>query len=206
MRKATKAVATWFGLAAGLAGLEHGYFEVLQGNIRPESLFFPSMGPPCDPEKVWNACEPALSVLPNFLISGMLTILISLGIIIWAVGFIQRKRGGMVLILLSIALLFLGGGIFPPLIGILGGVAGTKINRPLMSHPGKITHGVAKLWPWPLVILMVWLGGQFVVGYLANDFLASSMGFGLLLIMSLLPLSVVTAYAKDAVTLQATQR
>ena len=56
MRKATKTVATWFGILAGAAGLEHGYFEILQGNMRPTSLMFASMGPPCVPEKIWNAC------------------------------------------------------------------------------------------------------------------------------------------------------
>jgi hypothetical protein len=30
MRRATKTVATWLGIAAGLAGLEHDCFEILQ--------------------------------------------------------------------------------------------------------------------------------------------------------------------------------
>jgi hypothetical protein len=206
MRNATKAVATWFGVAAGLAALEHGYFEILQGNTRPASLFFPSMGPPCDPETVWNACEPAMSILPNFLLTGILSMLIGLVMIIWSAGFLQRRGGGWVLILLSIALLLFGGGIFPPLIGVIGGGAGTKINKPVTRRPGPITHWAARLWPWPLVILMAWLLGQFVVGYLANDFLARAMGFGLLLIVLLLPLSVYVAFAHDAVRLQATGR
>jgi hypothetical protein len=197
MRRATKAVATWFGVAAGLAGLEHGYFEIMQGTTRPGGLFFPSMGPPCDPETAWNACEPALSILPSFLVTGLLALLVSLAMIVWSAGFVQSKYGGMVLILLSIALLLFGGGIFPPLIGIIGGAAGTKINKPLKVKPGRMTRWAAKLWPWPLVILMVWLLGQFVVGYLANDFLAGIMGFGLLLILLCLPLSAYTAYASD---------
>jgi hypothetical protein len=41
------------------------------------------------------------------------------------------KLGGSILILLSVALLLFGGGIFPPLIGVIGGVAGTRINKPL---------------------------------------------------------------------------
>jgi hypothetical protein len=44
MRKATKTVATWFGVTAGLAALEHGYFEILQGNVRPSGVMFPSWG------------------------------------------------------------------------------------------------------------------------------------------------------------------
>jgi len=65
MRKATKTVATWFGVAAGIAGLEHGYFEILQGNTKPEGLMIFSMGPPCDPEAIWNRCEPAMTVIPD---------------------------------------------------------------------------------------------------------------------------------------------
>ena len=140
MRKATKTVAMWFGIAAGIAGLEHGYFEILQGSTPPASLAFPSMGPPCDPEVIWNACEPAMSILPNFLLTGILAMLIGLALIVWSAAFVQRKHGGLVLILLSIALLLFGGGFFPPLIGIIGGVAGTRINQPISGKPGRVTR------------------------------------------------------------------
>ncbi len=82
MRKATKTVATWFGIVAGIAGLEHGYFEILQGNARPEGLMIASMGPPCVAEEVWNACEPAMTILPNFLVTGILAVILSLIILI----------------------------------------------------------------------------------------------------------------------------
>ena len=197
MRKATKTVAMWFGIAAGIAGLEHGYFEILQGNTRPASLAFPSMGLPCDPAVIWNACEPAMSILPNFLLTGALAMLLGLTMIVWSAAFVQRKHGGLVLILLSMALLLFGGGFFPPLIGIIGGAAGTRINRPVSGNPGRVTRFAAKLWPWPLVVLMVWLLGQFPVGHFFNDFLKGIMGFGLLLILAMLPLSVYAAYAHD---------
>ena len=67
MRSATKTVATWLGILAGIAGLEHGYFETLQGNTPAAGLMFPSWGTDiCDPAKLWHACEPAMSLLPNF--------------------------------------------------------------------------------------------------------------------------------------------
>lgn len=198
MRKSTKAVATWMGLVAGLAGLEHGYFEILQGSTQPASVAFPSWGPPCDPEKIWHACEPAMSILPNFLITGVLAMLLSLAVIIWSVAFVQRKHGGLTLILLSIALLLFGGGFFPPLISLIGGAAGTQINRPLTGQPGSLTCFAAKLWPWPLVILMTWLLAQFPVGFFFNDFLTSIMAYGLVLIVTMLPLSVHVGYAHDA--------
>jgi hypothetical protein len=198
MRKATKTVAMWLGIAAGIAGLEHGYYEILQGSTRPESLMIVSMGPPCVPEEIWNTCEPAMTVIPNFLMTGILTVMIGLVTIVWSVAFIQRKHGGLGLMLLSMGLLLFGGGLFPPLIGLIGGAAGTQINKPLTRKPAGLTRFAAKLWPWPLVIFMVWVWGQFLVGYFFNDFLKSIMYFGLLLILTMLPLSVYTAYAHDA--------
>ena len=198
MRNATKTAATWLGVVAGIAGLEHGYFEFLHGNVPPPSLMFPSMGHPCDPDVIWNACEPALTILPNLQAAGLLTILLGILIIIWSVFFIQSRHGGLVLIVLSILLLLAGGGIFPPLIGILGGAAGTQIHKPLPEKPpGRLPRLGAKLWPWPLVILMIWLLGQFPVGHFFNEFLKGIMGFGMLLILTMLPLSVYSAYAAD---------
>ena len=63
MRTATKTVAISFGMLAGLAGLEHGYFEILQGNTRPAAWMFPSMGPPCVAEEIWHAVMDMAQVL-----------------------------------------------------------------------------------------------------------------------------------------------
>jgi len=203
MRKATKIVAMWLGITAGLAALEHGYFEILQGNVRPAGVMFPSWGAEvCDPARAWHACEPAMSLLPNFLVMGILTILLSLAVFAWSGWFIQRKQGGLVLILLAIALLLVGGGFFPPVIALVGGLAGSQINRPLNGLPSGFTRFAAKLWPWPLVIYLVWTVGQFPFGYFFNDFLKSIMGFGLLVILGSLPLSIYTAYAHDFVEAQ----
>ena len=205
MRNATRIAAAAFGVLAGLAGLEHGYFEFLQGGAHPANWMFPSMGPPCAPEIVWNACEPAMTILPDLRIAGIATVLLGLAIIAWSIGFVQRKYGGVGLILLSIVLLLCGGGFFPPLIGIVGGAAGIWINKPLKGRPGKITRFLACLWPWPLVVLVTWLLGQFPLGAFNNNFLKSVIGFGLLLILVLLPFSVFTARALDAVEIGETR-
>jgi NADPH:quinone reductase len=42
VRKATRTIAVSLGIVAGIAGLEHGYFEILQGSTRPASLAFPA--------------------------------------------------------------------------------------------------------------------------------------------------------------------
>ena len=198
MRQATKTVAGWFGVLAGFAGLEHGYFEIQQGNTSPAGIMFASMGSPCVPERSWSACEPAMSLIPNFLITGVVTVLLGVLILIWAGAFVQRTHGGAVLIGLSVVLLLLGGGFFPPLFGVLGGLAGTRISQPLSRRTiSNSLRFAATLWPWPLVILVTWSLGQFPVGYVANDFLQSIMGFGLLVILGTLVLSLYSAYAHD---------
>lgn len=191
MRNATKTVARWFGVIAGLAGIEHGYFEILQGDKVPESILIESIGPPCVAEEIWNACEPAMTILPNFLITGILAVIVGLLILIWSLAFIQRKHGGLILIILSLVLLLFGGGLFPPLIGIIGGIAGTKINKTLTgASSNRVMPLAAKLWPWPLVVFLVWILGQWIVGYFFNDYLRQNMVYGVPLILVMLPLSV----------------
>lgn len=58
---------------------------------------------------------------------------------------------------------------------------------------------MAKLWPWSLVIFVVWTLGQIPFGYFFNDLLKSIMFFGVGLILAMLPVSVYTAYAHDVV-------
>jgi hypothetical protein len=197
MRKATRVVASLFGLFAGFGGPEHGYFEILQGNVRPEGLMIASMGPPCDPETVWNLCEPAMTVVPSFLITGILATVVGVITMIWSAAFIHRKHGGLVLMLLSIALLLVGGGLFPPVIGFVAGVVATRINVPVTRQPGRVLSFLARWWPWPLVAFFVWAFGQFVVGYFFNDLLMQSSFLVPLLIVGLLVLSIFTGHAYD---------
>lgn len=200
MRKATRVVATWLGIVAGIAGLEHGYFEILHGNTRPAGLMFASMGPPCAPETAWHACEPAVTILPNFLITGILALVLGVIILIWSAAFVQRKYGGAVLMLLSVVLLLFGGGVIPPVMGLIGGAAGTRINKPLPGKPaGGLLRFAARLWPWPLVLFLIWALGQWPVGYFFNDLLKGSMGFVLPVVLITLPLSVYSAYGRDRI-------
>jgi len=142
-----------------------------------------------------------VTVIPSLLLAGILTVIVGFAVLVWAAAFVQRRKGGLVLILLSIVLLLVGGGVFPPLIGIIGGVAGIKINAPVerqsKDRPGSFLRFLAKLWPWLLVIFLVWILGQWIVGYFFNEFLQKNAYLSLLLIIILLPLSLLTAYAYD---------
>lgn len=202
MRKAIRIVASALVFFAGFGGPEHGYFEILQGHVKPESLMIAAMGPPCDPERVWNLCEPAMTVVPSFLITGLLATLLGILTMVWAAAFVHKKQGGLVLILLSVALLLVGGGLFPPVIGIVGGIVATRIHVPVKERParrsGRLLRFFAGLWPWPLGVFYLWLFGQFVIGHFFNEFLIES---GFLIpstILGLMVLSIVSGSARDA--------
>ena len=90
---AARVVATAFGIGAGLFGLEHGFFETQQGNIAPSGLVISAIGPPCEPASAWHACEPALTLVPSFLVTGVLAMVVAVVVLIWAAAFVQRDHG-----------------------------------------------------------------------------------------------------------------
>jgi hypothetical protein len=201
MRNATRMTASVLGLTAGGAGVEHGIFEILQGNTRPEGLLIPSIGPPCMPELSWNQCEPAMTIIPSFLITGILAVIFGVVVMIWSAFFLQRKRGDLVLILLCFPLLLFGGGLLPPLIGMIAGALGTRINKPLSAEGSLRSDGLlwflAVLWPWSLALYVLWVLGQFVIGHFFNDWLLANGYLIIVMVLGTLLLAVVSAYAHD---------
>jgi MFS family permease len=200
VRKATRITAVVLGLTAGGAGVEHGVFEILQGNARPEGIMIASMGPPCVPESSWNACEPAMTVIPNFLITGVLAVMLGVAVIIWSAGFVHKRAGGLVLIGLSFLLLLFGGGIFPPVIGMVAGALGTRINR-LVRTDGRggagLSQFLAALWPWSLALYVGWILGQWVIGHFFNDWLLENGLFIIVMVLATLALTTITTGARD---------
>ena len=160
MRSATQVTVSTFGVMMGLAGIEHGIGEILQGNIAPSGIMFPSWPGSAFFRSV--AGEPAMTIVPNLLVTGILAILVSLIYLVWATRFVQRKHGGLVLILLSIVMLLVGGGIFPP------------DHRHLHRRPRDqdqyavdqwrtqpavgLRPFLGKVWPWSFVVCVIgWL-------------------------------------------------
>jgi len=125
MRTLSKArvAASALGIFAGLGGASHGPGEMLQGNNAPSSLVIEAW-----PELTALAGEPAMTIIPSFLVAGILTVIVGLIVAVWAARFVQRRNGGLVLILLSILMLLVGGGLFPPVFGVAAGLIGTRIK------------------------------------------------------------------------------
>jgi hypothetical protein len=198
---ATRAVASLFGVFAGLIGLEHGYFETLQGNVAPGSIMINAMGPPCQANQMWHACEPAMTIMPTFFVAGVLAIIVSLIVILWAAAFVQRKYGGPVLMLLSLVLLLVGGGFIPPVLGIIAGVVATRINAPFTWWRAHLSlHSrrfLATLWPWSLIAFVLWLAGEWILGYFFNEYLLNLGLITLFFTLGLVLLTVLTGFAYD---------
>jgi hypothetical protein len=150
MKNATRLYVSTFGTIMALAGIEHGIGEILQGNVAPSSVMIQSW-----PESEFFLSlsgEPAMTVIPNLLAAGILTVIASLALLIWSILFVHRKNGGWVMILLSLAMLLVGGGIFPPIFGILIGATAIRMNKPGSSPSNygaeKSRRLLATLWPW----------------------------------------------------------
>ena len=142
MRSATTVTVATFGTMAALAGLEHGVGEVRQGDAGAPGTVFPSW-----PDSEWFAVlggEPAMSVVPDRLITGTLAIAVSVIFWVWAVRFADTRHGGLVLALLSVLWLLVGGGFGPPLLGLILGAAASRIGRPLTSSRAHVLAGTRR--------------------------------------------------------------
>lgn len=160
MNRATRATVATFGALAGLVGIEHGIGALLQGNKAPGAIVFQSW-PATAAFRILDG-EPAMTLIPNLVASGVLAIFFSLLFFLSSVLFAQRKHGGLVLILLAFAMLLVGAGFGPPLLGLIMGIVATRINAPLtwwQTHLGTgPRHLLARLWPWSLgACLLAWL-------------------------------------------------
>lgn len=173
---AARIVASTFGVLAGLGGLTHGVGEMLQGNIPSNGMFIDSWTQ--GPIATHMGGDPAMTIVPNLLITGGLAIIVSLATVAWAAAFVQRKHGGAVLILLSIAMLLVGGGFGSPIIGTLAGIAGTSINAPLTwwrtRLAGNAGRFLAQLWPW--VFGVAFINGVFL--FVGAIILVYAFGWG----------------------------
>jgi hypothetical protein len=207
LTNATRVTVTTFGTLAGLAGIEHGIGEVLQGNAAPSGVMILSW-----PESgVFDLLsgEPAMTIVPNLLVSGILAILVSLVFLVWAIMFVQRRNGGLILILLSAVMLLVGGGFGPPILGIIVGTAATRIDAPPVwwrTHlPGGSLSILAKMWPWLLVASVIaWLSvlpGTVLLEYFFGvsdlDIIVPILEFNILCAFGLLLLTIFTGFAYD---------
>lgn len=125
----------------------------MQGNKAPEGIWIASW-----PESEFfriQAGEPALTLIPNLMISGILSSIFSLIYLITATRYAHRKYGALALLGLATLMLAVGGGLFPPVLGLITGGIATRISHPIRMRHSRIMAGMQgffrKLWPGSVV-------------------------------------------------------
>ena len=153
MNRATRLIVATLGVLGGIGGIDHGFFETLHGNAPTNGLFIQSIG---EANRLWvYGTEDAFTLVPNFLITGLLAIGLSIAIMVWAVGFVHRKNGPLIFTLLFVLLFLAGGGVAQVVFFAVICAASTRINAPLTwwrrALPENSQQAISGLWPAALV-------------------------------------------------------
>jgi len=208
VNKATRINVATLGTIFGISGMSHGFFETLQGNVPTRGLFIFAIG---EAQKMWpHGNEPAFTIIPNFLLTGIAAMIVGLSIIIWSLGFVHKKNGPTAFILLFILLLIVGGGVAQVLFFPFIWLVSTRINQPLTWWrkvlPIKFQELFARAWPWFLVVSATLLVCALIIattGFVpaVNDpeVALSIMLFCLGMEALALPLTFVAGFAHDIV-------
>jgi hypothetical protein len=152
--RATRVIASTAGVLCGISGLEHGFFETLQGSTAPNALLISAIGPA---QRFWpGGAETALTIVPNFLVTGILAMIASLMVILWSAAFIQRKHGALIFLALSLVQFLVGGGFAQILLVPIIAAGATQINGSLnwvrRIFPLSVRRVLAKSWyEYPMV-------------------------------------------------------
>ncbi len=206
MNNAIRVTVATLGVCFGISGMSHGFFEALQGNTPTGGMFISAIG---EAQRMWpHGNEPAFTLIPNFLITGIAAMLVGLAIIVWSLGFLHKKHGPTILLLLFVLLLLVGGGIaqilFFPWIWLIS----TRINKPLFWWrkilPGKIQMPLGRLWLWCLIIssaLLVFILQIAITGFVPalndHETVLSVMLICLVVEAVVLPLTFISGFAHD---------
>jgi hypothetical protein len=146
-----------------------------------------------------------LTIIPNFLLTGILAVIFGILVTAWAAAFVQRKYGARVLFLLSIILFLVGGGLAPIILTVLAAATATRIGKPLtwwrVHLPHSIGSALARMWLWSVIAFVLVFWGTVAIQIFGLPFGADiTTGFvtvlGVVLVV-LIPLTVVVGLAAD---------
>ena len=152
---ATRVIAATIGVFFGLfSGVNHGFFELLQGNTPTNGLLIHAIG---ESQRFWSlGTEDAFTVLPNFLLTGIVSMIVGFAIVIWSIWFLQTKHGTTIFLGLFILSFLVGGGIGQVAFFLPAWAFATRIDKPLTWWRKVLPRGswslLSKLWA-PLLVL-----------------------------------------------------
>ena len=206
MNKTIRAITAVIGVLFAISGMNHGIFEVMQGNTPTSGYFIQSIG---EDMQMWEyGTQDALTIMPTFLSAGIATVIVSVAIMIWSIWFLDTHHGASIFLLLFIALFLVGGGVAQVIFFLLAWSFATRINQSLswwqalLSKP--VRKSLSKIWRWALLFgtIVILLGLAIATfGYLPSiddaDLLLSILGMLILSGFGLFLLSFIAGIAND---------
>jgi len=206
MNKATKTNVAVLGTIFGISGISHGFFEMLQGNIPTDGLFISAIG---EGQKRWvHGDEPAFTLIPNFLVTGIAAMLVGFVIVMWSIFFVHKKFGATIFLLLFILLLLAGGGVAQVIFFPFLWLVATRVNRPLgwwkKVLSVRLQTILSGIWIWclmtssvPLIFALEIAITGFVPGISNPETVLSVMLGCLVIVLIAIPMTFISGFAYD---------
>jgi hypothetical protein len=152
--RATRSIACTLGVLVGIGSIDHGLLECLQGFRSTPGLIVNALGSGYR-WTVWKqGGEGAFTLIPNFLVTGVIAALLGLVIIIWSVRFMSSPHGPSLFLSLGVASFLTGGGVAQIVLITLAWAVATRIGASLEFWrrliPPTARPQLGRLWPWTL--------------------------------------------------------
>jgi len=153
---ATRSITSTLGVLVGISGISHGIFEALQGNRGTDGFVIFAVGKGSTWTRWTNGNEGAFTLIPNFLISGILAVITGVLLAVWSIRFINAKWGSSIFLIISTVLFLVGGGVAQVPFIVLTWAVATRINKPLRWWKANVSENIrrslAKTWLWLLIV------------------------------------------------------
>jgi len=202
MNRTTLTLALTLAILAGIMGIEHGIGEVLEGNRPTEGVFILSW-PDAAFFEILSG-EPAMTIVPNYLITGILAIIFSGIFLAVLLRYRLVRKSIPILFGLLVLMLLTGGGFGPPILGTIAVLIALKGNSQLRTWrklPLKLHLVFRKLWPLVFGLCLAgWLmmfPGAALVSYFAGVDSALIMVIPTLVAFGLIPITLVLGFSRD---------
>ncbi len=151
---ATCTIARTLGVLVGIGSIEHGLLECLQGFRPTPGLIINALGSGYRWTLWKQGGEGAFTLIPNFLVTGIVATLFGLLTIIWSLRFIHSRYSPIVLLSLGVASFLTGGGVAQIVLFTLAWAVATRVRGPLAFWrrilPPAARPPLGRVWPWTL--------------------------------------------------------
>jgi hypothetical protein len=206
--RATRVLATTLGVLVGVGSIDHGLLECMQGYHPTPGLIVNALGPGYQWTAWHEGGEAAITLLPNFLLTGIVASLHGMLMIIWSVRCIHGHYGPFVFLTLGVASFLTGGGVAQIVLIILTWALATRIRTSLafwrLLIPQVAWPALGRVWPWSLAVsiaLLVIALGIAIFGYIPGvsdhthilHICWNILGIALILLF----ISIFSAFAED---------